>query len=102
MDVATQLDYRRSQLPNSEEIKHYVEDLRTFLENGDLPEKRSFIQSFIREVKVLGDDVFLTYSVPMPPKGHTSEWVSVLATIQFSDPYRTEGRTFSLRFSLAL
>ena len=87
-DVYAQLEYRRAELPDTEEIHYYVEDLRSFLEKESLPEKRTFIQSFVKELKILGDEVTLTYTVPMPPKGLKTEWVSVLSTIRSGDPDR--------------
>ena len=71
--MASQLEYRRTQLPGSEEIKNYVDDLRAFLENGGLLERKSFIQSFVKEVKVLGDELMFSYSIPMPPKDLTTD-----------------------------
>ena len=36
-----------------------------FLEST-LAERKSFIRSFVKEVKVTGDEVLLTYTMPLP------------------------------------
>ena len=64
-----QLELRKTELPGTKEIKYYVKDLRAFLEKEELPERRHFIRSFVKEVKVFGGEVTLTYTVPMPPNG---------------------------------
>lgn len=54
-------------------------------------------------VRVEGDsEAVLTYTMPMPPSGATSEWASVLPIVQSGDPDRIKGRTFCLRFRLGL
>ena len=85
-DVAAQLEFRRAKFPGTEEIKQYVEALRAFLENGSLPVKRSFTQSFVKEVEILRDEITLTYTSPMSPKDITNESASVLAIMQMATP----------------
>jgi hypothetical protein len=43
-----------------------------------LAERKSFIRSFVREVKVTGAEVLLTYTMPFSPKGISEERVGVL------------------------
>lgn len=97
-----QLDCRKTELPGTEEIKRYIEDLRSFLEKEELPERGHFIRSFVREVRVFRGEVTLTYTIPMAPNGLKTEWASVLFTIRSGDPDRIKDRTFSVRFSLSL
>ena len=51
-----------------ETVTHYVDDLRNLLEESSLTERKSFIRSFVKEVKVTGDEVLLTYTMPLPPR----------------------------------
>ena len=75
-------------MPETEESKFYVEDLRTFLKKGELPEMRHFIQSFVKEAKVFRGEVGLTYTAPMPPSEHKNTWAAVQFTKWSGDPDR--------------
>jgi hypothetical protein len=46
-------------------VTHYVEDLRNLLCHSSITEKKSFIKSFIREVKVTGKKVMIRYAMPV-------------------------------------
>jgi chromosome segregation ATPase len=51
----------------------YVDDLRNLLIYSSLAEQRTFIRSFVKDVKVTGKEVLLTYTMPLPPQGITRE-----------------------------
>ena len=86
-ELELQISERRIELADQEIITRYVEDLRNLLSESPLTERKSFIRSFVKEVKVTGQDVLLTYTIPMPPKGITTEEVSVLSTVQNGGRY---------------
>ena len=92
-DAATQLEQRRVELPTTEEIKGYVADFREFLQEGTFPERKALIRSFVEGIEVTGDEAVLTYTVPMPNDGVTSESASVLDFVQSGPPTCTELRT---------
>ena len=46
-DAETQLEQRRVELPNTEEIARYVADFREFLRDGTIPEKKVLIRNFV-------------------------------------------------------
>ncbi len=48
-----------------ETVKSCVEDLRNILEDSPLAERKSFIKSFVREVRVAGSEVSLSYIPPL-------------------------------------
>ena len=77
-DAETQLDQRRVELPNTEEIARYVADFRDFLQEGTIPECKALIRNFVEGIEVVGDEATLTYTVPMPSDGAMSESASVL------------------------
>ena len=77
-DAETQLEQRRVELPTTEEIKEYVADFRDFLEEGTIPECKVLIRNFVEGIEVNGDEAVLTYTIPMPNDGVTSESASVL------------------------
>ena len=92
-DAATQLEQRRVELPTTEEIKGYVADFREFLQEGTFPERKALIRNFVEGIEVIGDEVTLTYTIPMPSDGVTTESTSVLDFVQSGPPTCTELRT---------
>ena len=92
-DAETQLEQRRVELPNTEEIARYVADFRDFLQEGTIPECKALIRNFVEGIEVVGDEATLTYTVPMPNDGVTSESASVLDFVKSGPPTCTELRT---------
>ena len=85
-DAETQLEQRRVELPKTEEIARYVADFRDFLKDGTIPERKALIRNFVEGIEVVGDEATLTYTVPMPSDGATSESASVLDFVKSSPP----------------
>ena len=92
-DAATQLEQRRVEPPTTEEIKRYVADFREFLQEGTFPERKALIRNFVEGIEVTGDDAVLTYTIPMPNDGVTTESASVLDFVQSGPPSCTVDRT---------
>ena len=88
-DAETQLEQRRVELPNTEEITRYVADFRDFLKDGTIPERKALIRNFVEGIEVVGDEATLTYTVPMPSDGVTSESASVLDFVKSGPPSET-------------
>ena len=85
-DAETQLEQRRVELPDTEEIARYVADFRDFLKDGTIPERKALIRNFVEGIEVMGDEATLTYTVPMPSDGAMSESASVLDFVKSSPP----------------
>jgi len=83
IEIENQMSDRRVELADLETISGYVDDLQELLKEGSLVERRAFIRSFVREVKVTGNEVVLNYTVPMLPDGVTIEKEGVLPTVQY-------------------
>ena len=81
------------ELPTTEEIKGYVADFREFLQEGTFPERKALIRNFVEGIEVTGDEAVLTYTIPMPSDGVTSESASVLNFVQSGPPTYTVDRT---------
>ena len=96
-DSETQLEQRRVELPNTEEIARYVADFRDFLQEGTIPERKALIRNFVEGIEVVGDEATLTYTVPMPNDGVTSESASVLDFVKSGPPDLTVDRTGACR-----
>ena len=92
-DAETQLEQRRVELPNTEEIARYVAEFRDFLQEGTIPECKALIRNFVEGIEVVGDEATLTYTVPMPNDGITSESASVLDFVKSGPPPRTVDTT---------
>ncbi len=80
---------RKVDLPTSEEIRAYVADFWEFLEEGTFPERKALIRNFVRGIEVSGDEAELTYTIPMPAGGVTSERAAVLDFVQSGLPELT-------------
>jgi site-specific DNA recombinase len=81
-ELEARLYQGRIELADERTVRRYVEDLRELLSESPLIDRRSFIRSFVKEVKVTGSQVLLTYTVPMSPTGPLQEGISVLDTVQ--------------------
>ncbi len=92
-DAETRLEQRRVALPDTEEIVRYVADFRDFLKDGTIPERKALIRNFVEGIEVMGDEATLTYTVPMPSDGVTSESASVLDFVKSGPPRFTVDRT---------
>ena len=88
-DAETRLEQRRVELPNTEEIARYVAEFQDFLKDGTIPERKALIRNFVEGIEVMGDEATLTYTVPMPSDGVTSESASVLDFVKSGPPEKT-------------
>ena len=93
---------RRAVLDDVETITAYAKDMRDFLNESELTERRAFIESFVKEIVVMPGDALMRYTVPMPDDslipGRAAEKValngSVLSTVKNGGPECTVLRTF--------
>jgi DNA invertase Pin-like site-specific DNA recombinase len=77
------LSGQKAEVPSREEVTEYARELRKLLEESSLVERKAFIRSFVKEVKVTGDDVSLTYMLPMLPNKVTEEKIPVLSIVHY-------------------
>ena len=82
-ELEQQLSDRRVELADVETVACCISDLRNLLNEGSLSEIKSFVRSFVKEVKVTGDEVLLTSIMLMLPKGITEEKLPVLPTVHY-------------------
>ena len=93
---------RREVLDDVETIAAYAREMRDFLVESELTERRAFIESFVKEIVVTPDDALLRYTVPMPedsmiPGGATEKVAldgAVLPIVKKGGPKCTVLRTF--------
>ena len=92
---------RREVLDDVKTIAAYAIDMRDFLVESELTERRAFIESFVKEIVVQPGGAVVRYTIPMPEDspigGMDAEEValhsSVLSTVQFGGPDWTKSRT---------
>ena len=85
------LSDKRVELADAETVTRSVNELHELLNNSQFPEKKSFVRTFVKEVKVTGDEVLITYTIPMLPNGNDEDKLSVLSFGHDGGPgrYRT-------------
>ena len=57
---------RRAVLDEVETIAAYATEMRDFLVESELTERRAFIESFVKEIVVMPGDALMRYTVPLP------------------------------------
>jgi site-specific DNA recombinase len=92
-ELEISLSDRRGELADMKAVTECVEELRGLLEESDLTERKAFIRSFVREVKVTGTEVLLTYTTPIPPDKISRDMQRVLYSVHPSGPSGTIGKT---------
>ena len=107
-DARAVLSQRRAYLDDVSTIAAYAKDMKDFLQESELTERRAFIESFVKEIIVIPGDVLIRYTVHMPDDsflaGRATEKValdaSVLSTVHVGPPNWTKSRTSTMRFKL--
>ena len=46
-------------------ISAYAKDMKDFLQESELTERRSFIESFVKEIIVIPGDALIRYTIPI-------------------------------------
>ena len=96
-DARAILSERRAYLDDVQTIAAYATDMRDFLNESELTERRSFIESFVKEIIVIPGDALIRYTVPLPDDsflaGRATEKMaldaSVLSTVHVGPPEKT-------------
>ena len=65
-DARAVLSQRRAHLDDVKTISAYAKDMKDFLQESELTERRAFIESFVKEIIVIPGDALIRYTVPMP------------------------------------
>ena len=88
-ELLSLLSGQKAQVASKEEVAECVTALREILEENSLLERKAFIRSFVKEVKVTNNDVLLTYTLPILPGKVTEEKIPVLSIVHYGGRYRT-------------
>jgi len=86
LELENLLSDRKVEFADPETVKNYVADLYNLLGESTLVERKSFIRSFVKEVRVTGAEVLMTYTIPMPPKQLSQETLLVPPIVHYGGP----------------
>jgi site-specific DNA recombinase len=84
IEIENQMSDRKVEIADLETVSCYVDDLHDLLKQGSLAERRAFIRSFVKEIRVTGNEAVLSYSIPLPPEKMATDRAGVLPTVQYS------------------
>ena len=59
------LSQRRAVLDDVNTIAAYAQDMKDFLDESELTERRAFIETFVKEIVVMPGDALLRYTIPI-------------------------------------
>ena len=69
-DARAILSQRRTVLDDVETIAAYAQDMKQFLKESEMTERRAFIETFVKEIVVMPGSALLRYTTPMPDDSH--------------------------------
>ncbi len=67
----------------------YISDMQAVLREGTLVERKAFIRSFVKDIRVSGDTAVLTYSIPELPEKVALKEMRVPRVVQYGGRYWT-------------
>ena len=67
-------------------VLDYVKDLKEFLDESNIFERRAFLRSFIESIDVDDHQITLNYTLPLPPDNAKQEAFSVLGIVPTGPP----------------
>ncbi len=82
-EIDVLLSDRRVELASPKVVAEYVADLQAVLSGSALTERKTFIKSFVKKVRVKDEEVVLTYTMPIADNGTKSSDMAVLSSVQY-------------------
>ncbi|AQY72674.1 hypothetical protein B1772_00975 [Dehalococcoides mccartyi] len=79
-------DFNKAVYIDPQKVLSYVAELRHFLDERGLFERKAFLRSFIEQIRVGDSKVTLDYTLPFPPTNIKQETVSVLDIVSLAPP----------------
>ena len=80
-EMRRSLSERKAELADLSLVTDYARELGEVLSRGTLVERKSFIRSFVQEVRVTGSEAAIRYTLPLPPGDAGDESPKVLDSI---------------------
>jgi site-specific DNA recombinase len=69
-----------------QKVLSYIVDLRRFLDERGLFERKAFLRSFIEKIEVGDNEITIYYTLPLPPDNSKQETISVLDIVSSAPP----------------
>ena len=83
MEIEEALQTRCLESIDPKTVLEYIKDLKEFLEDSNIFERRTSLRSFIESIEVDDGQITLNYTLPLPPDNSRQETVSVLGIVPF-------------------
>ncbi len=93
LDLENGHDSNRAAYIDPEKVTAHAAELRHFLDERGLFERKAFLRSFIEQIRVGDNKVTLDYTLPFAPSNVKQETVSVLDIVSLAPPRVSIGRT---------
>jgi hypothetical protein len=88
-ELEVTITFKSVEAPTAEEVRECASELQGILGRGSLTEKRAFVRSFVREVKITGDEAKLTYVMPESPMGQPEDGDASSCIVRYGGPFGT-------------
>ena len=88
-EIENRMSDRKVELVDLKTMTEYITDMQVVLQEGTLIERKAFIRSFVKDIRVTGNDAVLTYSIPELPEEVSLEEVGVPCIVQRGGRYWT-------------
>jgi site-specific DNA recombinase len=72
----------------TEQVLHYVKDLKALLSKGTFMEQKAFLRSFVKRIDFEPGQIAIDYAIPMPAEGDKASEREVLSIRRFGSPGR--------------
>ena len=95
-EIQDRIKGRKQEVVDIKTVTKYAAELRELLAKGSIVDRRSFVRSFVKEIRVGKEEAKIKYTIPMPPEDTSEEEASVLPIVQFGGPAWTRTRDLSL------
>ena len=73
----------KAEVATQQEVAECAADLRELLQEGSLVERKTFVRSFVNEVRVTGEQVLVNYTIPVSPSKLKGEKNPVLDIVRY-------------------
>jgi hypothetical protein len=82
-----------------QKVLSYVAELRQFLDERGLFERKAFLRSFIEKIRIGDDKITLDYTLPLQPNNSKQETFSVLDIVSSAPPKISSQRDYLMKIS---
>ena len=89
IELEAMLSDQRVEIADKKLVNEYVDDLRRVLSESPLTERKAFVKSFVKEVRVQDNQATIEYTLPLLPQNLEREKMGVLPIVHHGGRYWT-------------